>query len=130
MCLEGAGRRAGRGLLSESLRRNPRSIRLTGKKSFDLAFAGKRVSTPDLVFYCRPNGTDRGRAGLVIGKKAYAGAVTRNHLKRWLRDLFRRNLDCLRGYDVVVVAKRGRPMPEYAMLGRQMKKLAMTLEGK
>jgi ribonuclease P protein component len=106
------------------------SIRLSGKNAFDLAFAGNRVATPDLVFYYRPNGTALGHLGLVIGRKAFAGAVTRNRLKRRLRELFRRHLGVARGFDVVVVAKRGRPEPEFAILERQMKKLAGALEGK
>lgn len=65
--------------------------------------------------------------GLVIGRKAYAGAVTRNRLKRRLRDLFRRHYGELGGHDVIMIAKRGRQEPEYGNLERQFARLAGEL---
>ncbi len=129
-CLKGAGPRAGHVSPSESLRRKSRDISLSGDGAFKLAFAGSKVVTSDLVFYYRQNGTDGGRVGLVVGRKAFAGAVTRNRLKRRLRELFRRHVGAMRGFDLVVVARRGRPEPKFEILERQFKKLAGTLEGR
>jgi ribonuclease P protein component len=112
------------------LRLKSKTIRLTGANTFKRVFDGKRIATEDLVFYFRPNGADCGRVGLVVGRKAYAGAVTRNHLKRRLRELFRKKLGALRGFDVVIVAKRGRKEPGFELLERQMNRLALTVEGK
>lgn len=83
-----------------------------------------------MVFYFRPNGSVEGRVGLVVGRKAYAGAVTRNLLKRRLRALYRHSVAAMRGFDVVIVARRGRKEPGFAALEGQVRKLAVALEGK
>ena len=102
-------------------------IRLSGKNAFDYVFAGRRVVTPDLVFYYAPNNMDYGRMGLVVAKKAYASAVGRNGLKRRLRVHFRRIAGATKGFDVVIVARRERQMPDFKTLERHMDKLADVL---
>jgi len=109
------------------LRHKSSKIRLSGKKAFSHVFAGRRVVTPDLVFHYAPNRMDFGRMGLVIGKKAYVGAVTRNRLKRLLRAHFRRIVDAVKGFDVAIVARQGRKLPDFKTLERQMDCLADAL---
>jgi ribonuclease P protein component len=73
--------------------------------------ARARASDGRLVVYVRPNGLERLRLGLSVGARV-GGSVTRNRVKRFLRESFRRaRPDFPAGFDVVVV-----PMPgEYSL---------------
>jgi len=55
-----------------------------------------------LDVYLRPNGSERARLGLVVGKKALPRAVDRNRLRRGLRESFRLMQAELIGFDAVV----------------------------
>ncbi len=90
-------------------------------------FSGRRLSTPEVVFYFAGNGLDLGRLGLVVRKKAVAQAVQRNRLKRRLRELFRHFADHLNGFDIVIVARRGSRIPEYGGLKRSFEKLVKAV---
>jgi len=48
-----------------------------------------RVAHPNLLILAEPNGTETSRLGLVIGKKNVSTAVTRNRVKRIVRETFR-----------------------------------------
>ncbi len=66
---------------------------------------GKRHVTPPLVLYARKNGTRGNRLGLTVGTKL-GNAVTRNRVRRRLREIYRLHEEQLRsGYDLVVVAR-------------------------
>lgn len=56
-----------------------------------------------------PNGTERTRLGLSIGRRIWPGAVQRNRLKRVIREAFRLTLDELPpGVDLIVMAAQPR----------------------
>lgn len=80
---------------------------LTKRRDFDLVFReGKHLASRYLVIYARPNGLAFNRLGLSVGKKL-GTAVTRNRIKRLLREAMRKALGgtacrC----DFVIVAKR------------------------
>lgn len=58
-----------------------------------------------LVLYCRPNHTRENRVGITVSKKLGC-AVTRNRVRRRLREIYRLNETTFRpGYDLVVVAR-------------------------
>lgn len=58
-----------------------------------------------LVLYCRPNHTRENRVGITVSKKLGC-AVTRNRVRRRLREIYRLNEAAFRpGYDLVVVAR-------------------------
>ena len=58
-----------------------------------------------LVLYCRPNHTQENRVGITVSKKL-GNAVTRNRVRRRLREIYRLNEAAFRpGYDLVVVAR-------------------------
>jgi ribonuclease P protein component len=66
-----------------------------------------------------------GRQGVMVSTKTAPSAVRRHQLKRWVRELFRRELkDALAGYDVVVLFRRDPPPDGHAALDREITDLA------
>jgi ribonuclease P protein component len=49
----------------------------------------KRISTQYLAIHYQPNTQQRARLGLVVGKKTAKLAVSRNYMRRVLREFFR-----------------------------------------
>lgn len=59
------------------------------------------------MVYCRRSPVPQGRAGFTVSTKL-GGAVTRNRVRRRLREIYRLNRPSLKaGYDLIIVA-RGR----------------------
>ena len=58
------------------------------------------------LFYC-PNHLSYARLGVSISRVKVRHAVTRNRLKRVIRDSFRLNQSQIKGYDIVAVAYKG-----------------------
>jgi len=85
----------------------PRGHRLT--RSDDYARVrrdGRSRAHPLLILAAAPNGGETTRVGLTVGKKI-GPAVTRNRVKRVLREAARARLARMRpGYDIVLI---GRP---------------------
>jgi len=68
---------------------------------------GRRYSTRYFLVFLLDNRVGRPRLGIVASKKV-GNAVTRNHLKRRIREFFRLHKSRLpRANDMVVVAKKG-----------------------
>lgn len=65
---------------------------------------GQKVDTKLFRLMGRPTGYPADRLGLAVGR-GVGGAVTRNRVKRLLRDAFRRGVVSLGGWDLVVVAR-------------------------
>ena len=90
-----------------------RRHRLSRSRDFDAVYRrGRSVSTRYLVLYAFPReeegeiGVDP-RLGLAVSRKV-GGAVSRNRLKRRLREIFDALVDGARpGYDYVLVARPG-----------------------
>jgi len=75
-----------------------------------------------LVMYARPNELNFNRLGLSVGKKA-GKAVTRNRIKRLLREAMRRLLQGLPlNYDFVIIARKLSLECELADFIRDIKK--------
>jgi len=69
--------------------------------------SGHQAGNRFLVLYCRKNRLEENRVGITVSKKL-GKAVTRNRVRRRLREIYRLNENrFLPGYDIVVVA-RGR----------------------
>jgi ribonuclease P protein component len=67
---------------------------------------GRRIHTQHLLVFIRPNGLLHCRIGITVSKKV-GNSVTRNLVRRRLREVFRLNKDWFPpGHDVVLVAKR------------------------
>ena len=88
------------------MRKNPlRPLRK--KRDFELVFKSGVVSrSRNLVLYARPNELGFHRLGLSVSKKI-GKAVTRNRIKRLLREAVRRTVEeAPSNYDFVLVAKK------------------------
>jgi ribonuclease P protein component len=89
-----------------------RRYRLSRSRDFDAVYRhGRSVSTRYLVLYWFPHEEDAGdpRLGLAVPKGA-GSAVTRNRIKRRLREIWRSLLDEIpAGRDYVLIARPGLP---------------------
>ena len=89
-----------------------RRYRLSRSRDFDAVYRhGRSVSTRYLVLYSFPHEEEGGdpRLGLAVPKSA-GSAVTRNRIKRRLREIWRSLLDEIpAGRDYVLIARPGLP---------------------
>ena len=93
---------------SVSIKKNHEFRRLYAK--------GKSVATPSLVVYFRKTNRDYNQLGITVSKKI-GNAVTRNRVRRRLREIYRLNEERLqKGLDMVVVARQKSPHVSYAEL--------------
>jgi ribonuclease P protein component len=88
-----------------------RRNRLSRSRDFDAVYRhGRSVSTRFLTLYwfARENGDTDPRLGLSVPKRAVAGAVARNRIKRRLRELWRARLEQLPpARDYVLIVRPG-----------------------
>jgi ribonuclease P protein component len=87
----------------------PRANRLTRSRDFDAVYRhGRSTSTRYLVLYWFPreDGEGGSRLGIAIPRKT-GSAVTRNRLKRLLREAWRKLPNDREGVDYVLVARPG-----------------------
>lgn len=88
-----------------------RRHRLSRSRDFDAVYRrGRSVSTRFLTLYWFARDEDEGdpRLGLSVPKKAVAGAVARNRIKRRLRELWRARVEALpAGRDYVLIVRPG-----------------------
>ena len=97
--------------------------RLCHRLEFKRAFESRRSHSDDvlIVYACR-NQLSYSRLGLTISRR-YGSAIMRNAWKRRVREVFRRHRsDIPRGYDYVVLPKKG-VVPNYHALARSLIRL-------
>lgn len=88
---------------------------------------GAQAGNRYLVLYCRKNHSPSNRVGITTGKKL-GKAVTRNRVRRRLREIYRLHEGIfLPGYDIVVVARSQAVQASYADLEKAYLSLADRL---
>ena len=66
---------------------------------------GKSTASATMVCYCRKNGGRQNRVGFTVSNKI-GNAVTRNRIRRRLREIYRlHEREVKPGYDIVIVAR-------------------------
>lgn len=89
---------------------------------------GKSSVNPFLVLYVRPNRLGHNRLGVTVSAKL-GKAVTRNRVRRRLREIWRLNDGQLRqGYDMIVVARGRAVRSSYQELDRAYHRAAGELK--
>ncbi|ACB09699.1 MULTISPECIES: ribonuclease P protein component [Thermotoga] len=84
-----------------------RRERLRLRRDFLLIFKeGESLQNEYFVVLFRKNGLDYSRLGIVV-KRKFGKATRRNKLKRWVREIFRRNKGVIpKGFDIVVIPRK------------------------
>lgn len=87
--------------------RFPRSCRLTARRQFLHVYdKGLQTRRRSFMVFAHPSDVDVSRLGLTVTKRT-GNAVTRNRIKRKLRDAFRRRRSEIpQGIDLVINARR------------------------
>lgn len=77
---------------------------------------GKSAVSPRVVLYCRKGRQAQNRVGFTVSKKL-GNAVTRNRVRRRLREIVRLNAGQMKqGYDLILVARSRAVDAEYQKL--------------
>lgn len=88
-------------------RRFTRNHKLVSQSEFKSLFdESKKVSQQHLLALFKPNQKAYARLGVIVGKRVANHAVTRNQIKRVVRESFRVNKDQFKGLDIVVIARQ------------------------
>ena len=84
---------------------------------------GGRLQTGGFILYCRPNGLDHCRLG-VVANRQYGKAVKRNRVKRLMRESYRLNRRLLTvSCDVILKALPSESKPTLATVEPEVRKL-------
>lgn len=118
------------GAISDGVRerRFPRSRRLLVPKEFaSVLGSGTRQHTAYFTFVVTPGTSAAGRLGITVSRKVSLNAVTRNAIKRQIRESFRHQHGMLAHMDIVVIAKRAAASVPPEQLRRQLDATWATL---
>ena len=87
----------------------------------------KRISSLHLAMHYQPNIYLRARIGLVIGKKTSKLAVSRNYMRRVLRELFRLNQHEIAPVDLVIRVQKKFGKVEFSQIKQEFNSLIIKL---
>lgn len=100
-----------------------RENRLILGKDFDLVYKnGRFFSFESVVLKVLKNETENTRVGLSIGIKFSPSAVSRNKVKRWLREIVKKHLKEIKnGFDIIIIPKKEKENLTYQALEQNLK---------
>lgn len=84
---------------------------------------GRSTANRNLVLYYMENGMKQHRLGITVSKKI-GNSVTRNQVRRWIKEAFRLNpLRKEKKYDIIFVARKGCESLDYHIIEGSVKHL-------
>ena len=105
----------------------PRSVRIRVPLEFkQLNRSGKRLILGDLIVRYLPNDLGFARFGLTVSRRV-GNAVTRNRVKRYLREAIRKQRDEFPGFDIVFIARPSAKDQSSDSIRNQVTELLETL---
>ncbi len=106
----------------------PKTMRLLARHEFLRAKSrARKVHTDHLIALALPSRTGVTRVGLTVSTKV-GNSVERNQVKRWLREIFRKNRAALPpAIDLVLIGKRGAPTAGHRRLEAEFLEVARRL---
>lgn len=111
----------------------PKSVRLRKRRDFlAVQASGKRFQGRYFLAVVTPRSAseqnpDAGRVGITVTKKI-GNAVTRNRIKRMVRDAVRRSAWLTRPMDAVIIARRGSDKLGQAQVDRDLDRIFANIE--
>lgn len=90
--------------------------------------ANKKIFSQFFVLYYQGNDLNHGRLGIIISKRNLRLAVSRNRVRRLVREAFRLQQNKLTGLDIVIVAKKTANKALNSELQQCLEKLWARLE--
>ena len=98
-----------------------RSERITGTSDFKQAFKdGSFYNGKALKLNISPNGRGISRIGVSLRKHVFKLAVSRNKLRRYIKEIFRHNKETIAGgYDLITIPRSAAAGMTYEELGRE-----------
>jgi len=86
----------------------PKKVRLVNQTEYDAVFKkAKKVSQKHVLSLYRPNQLDISRLGIIVSKRVARSAVSRNLIKRIIRESFRVSQNRLQGLDIILLMRQG-----------------------
>ena len=87
----------------------------------------KRISAQHLAIHYQPNSLQQARLGLVIGKKIAKLAVSRNYMRRVLRELFRLQQQEICAVDLVIRVQKKFDKVDFIQIKQEFNELILKL---
>ena len=103
-------------------------VKLTKTDEFSSVFDfRRRISAEYVVLHFRPNQLGYPRLGLVASKKVAKTAVSRNYMRRVLRELFRAHQPAIPGCDLVINVRKKFIRADFKQIHQQFNYLCHRL---
>ena len=118
--------KSGRKLKTHAFKKSDRLLRHS--EFVKLSNAGRSIQNSFFIVAYYSNGRNHSRIGITASRRV-GNAVTRNRLKRIIREFFRVNRDCIIGcMDINIIAKKNAANLSYQQASQSLKALFSRLK--